>query len=207
MILILYGPDKFRSSRKLNEIIEHYKKTNKKSLNLKYFDAETDNLEELFDWLKQSPMFREKKMVVLKNALKLYNHFKDFSKSDNILLFFDESQTLPELEGIKAQKFDFLSGIKLRDWVKKEFERFGLKVNSEVVDKMIKFIGSDSWRINNEIKKLACYCQNRSVSIRDIELLVNPKIETDIFKTVMHLAFRNKKQALELIHKHLEKGD
>jgi len=40
-----------------------------------------------------------------------------------------------------------------------------------------------------------------------VELMVKPKIEADIFKTIDALAQRNKKQALYLIRKHLEKGD
>ena len=37
--------------------------------------------------------------------------------------------------------------------------------------------------------------------------MVRSKIETDIFKTIDAIAEKNKKRALELLHKHLEKGD
>ncbi|HDL74880.1 MAG TPA: hypothetical protein ENH06_00620 [bacterium] len=40
-----------------------------------------------------------------------------------------------------------------------------------------------------------------------MEVLVRPKIETDIFKTIDALAVKNKKQALKYLYKHLEKGD
>jgi DNA polymerase-3 subunit delta len=61
--------------------------------------------------------------------------------------------------------------------------------------------------MSNEIKKLVAYTENKKIEVKDIELLVRPKIETDIFKTIDALASKNKKPALELIHKHLEKGD
>ena len=49
--------------------------------------------------------------------------------------------------------------------------------------------------------------KNEEIEVKDIELLVRPKIEIDIFKTINALAQKNRKQALKLLHKHLEKGD
>ncbi len=57
----------------------------------------------------------------------------------------------------------------------------------------------------NEV--LVDYKKTEKIGTPDIELLVKPKIESDIFKTIDAIALKNKKQALELIHKHLEKGD
>ena len=37
--------------------------------------------------------------------------------------------------------------------------------------------------------------------------MVRPKIETDIFKTIDAISSKNKREALKLIHQHLEKGD
>jgi len=61
--------------------------------------------------------------------------------------------------------------------------------------------------MSNEIKKLASFKNNKTVRTEDIKLLVRSKIETDIFKTIDAIADKNKKQALNLLHKHLEKGD
>jgi DNA polymerase-3 subunit delta len=61
--------------------------------------------------------------------------------------------------------------------------------------------------MNNEIKKLVSFKSKRRIEAEDVELLVKPKIEADIFKTIDAIAQKNKKQALFLIHKHLEKGD
>ena len=45
------------------------------------------------------------------------------------------------------------------------------------------------------------------IELEDVELLVKPKIETDIFQTIDAIAARNKKRALKFIKAHLEKGD
>jgi len=75
------------------------------------------------------------------------------------------------------------------------------------LEKLIEYIGNDLWQMSNEIKKLASFKNNKTLRIEDIELLVRSKIETDIFKTIDAIAEKNKKQALNLFHKHLEKGD
>lgn len=59
--------------------------------------------------------------------------------------------------------------------------------------------------MSNEIKKLVSYKNNKIIKLEDIGLLVRSKIETDIFKTIDAIAEKNKKQALNLLHKHLEK--
>jgi len=45
------------------------------------------------------------------------------------------------------------------------------------------------------------------IELEDVELLVKPKIETDIFQTIDAIAARNKKRALKFIKAHLENGD
>lgn len=208
MIILIHGPDAYRARQKLAEIVEHYKKNHKSLLNLRYFDSERDNLPELLDWLKQTSMFKGKKLVVLRNSWKLSSQFKRFTELDRILLFFEERAVrgrVPEL--FKTQKFDFLSGPALRAWVKKEFARFGARSVPGAADKLIEFVGSNSWVLANEIKKLAAWSKSKEVRIEDVELLVRPRIETDIFQTIDAIASKDKKLALTFLKRHLQKGE
>ena len=72
---------------------------------------------------------------------------------------------------------------------------------------MVSFVGNDLWQLSNEVKKLVNYKPKDKIELKDVEFLVRPKIETDIFKTIDAIAQKNKKRAITLIHKHLEKGD
>ena len=47
----------------------------------------------------------------------------------------------------------------------------------------------------------------QKIEVADVRLLVKSKIESDIFKTIDAISQKNKKQAIFLIHKHLETGD
>jgi DNA polymerase-3 subunit delta len=103
-----------------------------------------------------------------------------------------------------------LEGKRLEKWAKKEIEKWGANIESKALQKLINFVGNDLWQLSNEIKKLTSFKgkeKKSRISIKEVKLLVKPKIEANIFKTINLIASQRKKEALELIKKHLEKGD
>lgn len=217
MIIFLYGEDTYRMKEKLKEVIERHKKIHKSGLNLKYFDDFTN----LKDGIRQTSMFKEKKLAVVTNVFaspdfkeEFFQNKKEFLDSEDIILIYEEenfnkNNSLFKFlkKNAKSQEFKFLTGQGLKAWIKKEFDRYETKIDSGVLEKLIEYIGNDLWQMSNEIRKLASFRNNKTVKAEDIELLVKSKIETDIFKTIDAIADKNKKQALNLLHKHLEKGD
>lgn len=219
MIVFLYGVDTYRSRQKLNEIIEHYKKIHKSGLNLRYFETGNLNFQDFKNEIETYSMFREKKLIVLKDVFSNKDFQEEFLKqgekfvnSENIILISEEreidknSHLFKFLEkNSKPQEFNLLEGEKLRLWVKNEFRKYQAQIEPKALEKLIDFIGSDLWQMSNEIKKLATF--KSLVDRDDVELLVKPKIEADIFKTIEAIASKNKKRALKLLHNHLEQGD
>jgi len=217
MIIFLYGKDTYRMREKMKEIVEHYKKIHKSGLNLKYFD-DFSNFE---DNVKQISMFEEKKLIIINNLFsnsdfkeRFSKKKKDFLKSEDIILIYQEKDFIKNdslykflKKNIKSQEFELLTGQKLKNWARKKFEKYETKIEDKAMDLLIEYIGSDLWKMNNEILKLINYKNKKIINKEDIELLIRSKIETDIFKTIDALAQKNKKQALDLLHKHLEKGD
>jgi len=221
MIIFLYGPDTYRSRQKLNEIIEHYKKIHKSGLNLKYFNGENLNFEDFRDEILQPSMFSGKKLVIVNNVFsnsefkeKFLKDSQKFINSQDVILFYEADKIsgddnlfkLLKKSG-KIQKFEFLGGQNLKNWIKKEIKSYKVKADPEAIEKLINFVGNDSWQLSNEIQKLVNYRKDKNIQTKDIELLVKPKIETDIFKTIDAIALGQKRKALELLHKHLVKGD
>lgn len=210
---------------KLNEVVESYKKIHKSGLNLRYFDCSEKTAEDTFnnlkDEIRQASMFEEKKLAVVINPFldsefkeKFLKERKDLLKSEDIILLYEEGKIAKNdslfkffIKDTKSQEFQILSGQKLKNWVRRRFERYETKIESDALEMLIEHVGSDLWRMNNEIKKLVSYKNNTTVKKEDIKLLTRSKIETDIFKTIDAISQKNKKQALNLLHKHLEKGD
>lgn len=223
MILLLYGQDTYRRLQKLNEIVGHYQKIHKSGLNLKYFDFQKDTYENFETDFRNSPMFSEKRLFVLKNVglndsfkINFLKNQKKFIDSRDIILFFEdeisERNRLFKLlkKSGKFQEFRPLKGEKLKHWTKQKFGKTKIKIGHQALTQLIDYTGNDLWRLSGEIKKLISYKIKEKtplVTREDIDLLVKPKIELDIFKTVDALALKNKKRALFLIHQHLENGD
>jgi len=225
MIYFLYGKDSYRSREKLKEIIESYKKVHKSGLSLNFFDFDEKGKEvdfrDISSEYKQTSMFKEKKLFVLSGPFKsadFKKRFLDESKkileSSDLLVFYEDNDVDSKdalfkflIKNAKCQKFEFLAGAKLKGWAAKEFEKYNVKTEPFVVEKMLMRTGPDLWRLSNEIKKLSCFKKNGCVSLKDIDIFIKPKIESDIFKTIDAIALNNKKDALSLIHKHIENGD
>lgn len=221
MIILIYGPDNFRSREKLKEIVAHYKEANKKGLDLKYFDAAINGFDEFYTEIKQTSIFNEKKLVILRNVFsqdgfekRFLENYKDILLSKNIILLFEEGKILANDKLLKLSKKDaqcqeFLSlgGERLRKWIRDEFKKRNSSAELGVAEKLIESVGDDLWQLNNEIEKLACFKAGDKVEVKDVGLLVRPKIETDIFKTIDAIAQKDKKRAILLLHKHLERGD
>ena len=117
----------------------------------------------------------------------------------------------------KSQEFDRLQPAMLKKWVVQEFERSTngrpkVKINPDALELMIRLVGSDLWEMANEINKLSNYkAEGRSsagiIKKEDVELLIRPSIENDIFRTIEAMASKDKRLALSLLHKHIENGD
>jgi len=166
-------------------------------------------------------MFKEKKLAILPNILfdpdfkeKFFQNKNNFLKSDDFILIYQEGEVHKNdplfkflRSKTKSQAFEPLAGQKLKNWIKKEFEKCKTRIEPEALEMLCEYIGNDIWRMSNEIKKLVCYKNNKIIKKEDIELQVRSKIETDIFKTIDAISQKNKKIALDLLHKHIEKGD
>jgi len=217
----IYGEDSYRAKRKLEEIVEGYKKVHKSGLNLIYTDAKESEFKDFYNQLKISSMFAEKKLVVLKNVFgnakfqeELLGGIKNLENSKDIVVVYEDcpadkrTKLFKNLQKTaKCQEFSTLSPIMLKKWALQEISAKGAKINPDALDLLVAFVKNDLWKMANEIDKLANYKLGSKVEKQDVELLVKPGIENDIFKTIDALASKNKKQALSLLHKHLEDGD
>lgn len=223
MIILLYGKDTYRSRRKLNEVICHYKEIHKSGLNLCSLDGEELDFQEFRNVFRSVSMFNEKRLVVVRNIIGNENFKSNFIKniegfagSKDVILFYQDGgiskDSFPKVIKThgRVQEFEPLGGKKMEDWVAGEFAGCNTKITRTAMDKLIDSVGDNLWQMANEIKKLASFKTGSAESMvgeTDVELLVRPKMETDIFKTIDAIASKNKKTAIRLLKSHIEKGD
>jgi len=226
MIKFLYGQDTYRSRQELNRTINRFKEVNNGKIILKRFDDGEIDFQEFKNSLQIKSIFKEKKIIIANPFLnsdleeEIFNFLKkqkDIEKIEDTILFYGEGEVKKKSSLFKflvkkgvAEEFKLLKGKELRDWVVKRFKDSNVKINSEAVNLLIDFIGSDLWQFSNEIKKLVSYKikeKETEITPGDINLLIRSKTETNIFKTIDAISLEDKKMALGLMHSHLEKGD
>ncbi len=224
MLIFIYGQDTYRMKRKLMEIIEEYKKSRKSGLSLKFVDCQKSGLGAFGDFQSDSSqfsMFKEKKLIVVSQPF-LDAGFKErflenkgnFAKSDDLIVFYQEGEIRKNdslfkflEENALCQNFNLLEGQKLKKWVLDELKNQEVKFREDIADELCFRVGSDLWRMENEIQKIAAFGLGKEVVKKDIAVLVRPRIESDIFKTIDAVAQGEKQTALQFIRKHIEKGD
>ena len=227
MFFLLYGQDTYRLHHRLSGMIKEIKKSSKDDLSLDIIDGKKDKISNSFDEysfrnfldeFQQRSIFKKGKILVLKNFFsnqdfkeKFLKNFEKFFSKNNYIIFYQEGKVLKSdslLNALKKrgkiEEFIFLKDQEIREWIKNNFK--GLKISDRALSQLIVSVGSDLWRMSNEIEKLLNFKKDK-IEIKDVEIMVEPKTEAGIFKTIDAIARGDKKTALELIHKHIKKGD
>ncbi|MBU2564094.1 DNA polymerase III subunit delta [Patescibacteria group bacterium] len=212
MITFLYGLDIYRSRQELRRLIQE-KKSNSDYLDFIRIDINDkgiDFFEEISKSINSISMFDNNKLIVIENIFsfdkeaqeEFIEKLKNFDKD---LIVWDEKPDLRTklfkfLEP-NSKKFDLLKGSELRNWIKD----YSKDIESSAIDLLIEYVGSDLWRMSNEIDKLLNY--TKKIEKKDVELLVKPEFDLNIFNMVDALGDKDKKKAISLFKKHLDKGE
>ncbi len=230
MIIFLYGENEFLSSRKLAEIKQKFtEKNNPAPAGLFDFAEKEFDLGNIALDATSGGLFSDKKLIMIKNLLAAKKipgneSFENFLKRKNkgeykdvILVFWEgkkfgkDSKIYKFLQkNAKKQDFPFLKGAQLTSWISQEVKERSenmTTIGKETAEKLAVFTEEDPFLLSSEIDKLIAYKGKGEIRGIDVDLLVKAKIDTDIFKTVDALARRDKKEALRLLHGHLNSGD
>ncbi len=231
MIIFLHGEDEFRSLEKLNEIKRKFLEKNKDSFALEVFDFSdgAKDVEEIVLKASSGGLFSTKRLVIVKNIiaskiggesemlLDFLKNKKQAESKDLIMTVWEGDaadkrgklfKTLLKIS--KSQEFSYLSGAKMLNWITGrtgETSGGSVTVGDAAAQRLAAYIGNDMFLLDAEIRKLVSYRDRGEIKTEDVELLVKSRVESDIFKTIDALARRDKKEALRLLHGHLESGD
>ena len=232
MIIFLYGQDVYRSREELRRIVEEYKKARLDSvrqanpdwLDFNRIDCRDKEIE-IFEQVRQMTdtisMFNEGKLIIIENIFSInqgtqeeileFLKKRDLGKDKSITIIFwaeeldKRSKLFKFLKSkAKSEEFEFLKGNQLKKWIKDYVSQQGGRIEAQAIEKLIEYIGKDLWRMTNEINKLINY--SKTIKAENIELLVKPEIDLNIFEMVDALGHKNKNKVLNLFKQYLEKG-
>ncbi len=224
MIYLFYGENSFLLQEKLAELKARYSAKFSSGLNFWKVDLE-ENFDQLEDIAGAQSMFAEKKLAFLRGVFSINPSewdrvekilVKPKIKDDQevILVFYDfissDKKNPEQIKKIKdffkknskIEEFKNLDRSRLVKWAVREAEKIGLKINTTNLAYLIDSIGSDCYRINNELKKLALFRPQQEISMSDVDILVEKEIEANVFRTTDALAQKNLPAALKCLGEH-----
>ena len=235
MIIFLYGSDGYRLKQNLDKIMGEYQKKHAGSMafySLDFGDDTNSQLDKLDSIFKTVGFFDEKQLIIAQGAfavadkiLELIKKWNPAEDKERVVVFAENetgptlnkkskklfsmlSEKRPSAEGM-VKEFEPLEGKQLENWLVKEAEVCEISIEPAAAKKLVDYVGADSWRLAVEIEKLANYAAAgdiKRITDKDIELLVLPNVDLNIFEMLDQFVAKNKARLLVLLAKHLKEG-
>jgi len=234
MIIFLYGPDSFRSKRKLKELKDKFRREiDQGGTDLAEIDGEKTSLNQINELISPASLFSKKRMIVIENIFsnksagipgELLKLLKREEKGENIIIFLDETSAKEKLAGEKNELFKFLSGQKysqefkalasadLAKWIKAEAESLGAGLSPKALN-LLMALCENPWQLYSELKKMIAYKESVALSgekavieEKDVHEMVKGKLDTNIFTLTDSIGAKNKALALKLLEEQIRSG-
>ncbi|MDD5083835.1 MAG: DNA polymerase III subunit delta [Candidatus Moranbacteria bacterium] len=232
MIIFLYGEDAFRSREKLTQLRSAYLEKNPSS-GLFEFDGDSsseDVVKIMKQTLNESGLFATKKLVIARRFTEgsesIQKKLIDFleekiasidADKDNILIFWEAKMPkktnvlykLLDKQVAKKQRFETLKGVRLEQWIVHRIHMIdaGTNIENRALPLLISEMGDDLLALENELRKLTDFCEDKRISEKDVALFVAQSVRSLVFEALEALASGNRAKALRLFEEQLEKGE
>jgi len=220
MILFFYGEDTFRLKQKLKALKEKFISASLGDTNLTVLDGEKLTYDALVRQILAMPFLSRTRLVIVENILKdgkqevLEKIPEALAKvpQSTVLVFVEEgvpdrrTTLFKKLNKLaQVQEFKLLEPEPLRRWINREIDNRKSRIEPQAVWRLIAYVGNDLWRMSNELDKLTAYSQQ--ITAEEVDLLVNPQVEADIFAMIEAVARKDLKTAMKEFYRLLEAGE
>ena len=220
MIIFFYGEDTYRLHQKIKTLKERFISASLGDTNLAILDGGKVTFDEFTRQILAMPFLAKTRLVIVENIMKGKSASRGLDKipealkkvpSSTVLVFVEEgipdrrTSLFKRLSKEKLEEFHLLEPDQLRRWINREVENRKSKIEPEGVSKLIDYIGSDLWRMVNEIDKLIAY--SGKITPDSIDLLVNPQIQSNIFDLIDKIALKNLTESERELYKLLNTGE
>ena len=106
-------------------------------------------------------------------------------------------------------------------WIKNRVTKLGGKIKNSAINILAISLGKgmaqkdrnknlkqsyNLWEADNEISKLVSYCDDREITAEDVRLLVQSKVDMNIFNLIDSISSKNKSRSALLLNRQIEKG-
>jgi DNA polymerase III delta subunit len=112
-----------------------------------------------------------------------------------------------EAAGGSVERIERLGPVEVPGWISARARLHGVKLDADAVATLASAVGSDTERIEQEVKKLGAYARNATVTAADVKSLVNGAIEADVFELTQAVVRKDPHAAVATLERLLADGN
>jgi DNA polymerase-3 subunit delta len=214
MPYLFYGDNTFLINRKVKNWTLKFR-DQFGDLNISILEGTNFTFEDYSRAVSSAPFLGAKRLIIIKNFLlnnkdellkkKVAESLKKIPET-SVVLFAEHGMPDMRTSLFKAlnnskfsERIDNISTDKLGSWIVNKVKEEAVDIGSEAKIKLQVFVGSDMWRLENEIKKLTLFVKSRNrntILPEDVEKMVKAENSSNIFQFVDAIASGNSRKAL-----------
>lgn len=210
MNYLLYGTEKFLIDKEIKNIINKYKIDD---INISRYDLEVNYIKDIIDEANTISLFSTNRLIIIDNAfifsrttkkvdnIELLEEYLKSENKETIIIFVDLNEKIDSVKKIvklikeKGKIIEFNPLKNTNSIIKNMFDEY--KIESGVIELLIKRIGNNLEMLYQEVEKLKIYkIEDKFITKQDILDITTEIIDVDIFKFIDDIINKNKKDAI-----------
>jgi len=122
---------------------------------------------------------------------------------------------------VEMREFTTPANFNFDSWIKNRVAKLDGKIENNAINILALSLGKgmaqkdrgknlkqsyNLWEADNEISKLVSYCDGQEITEKDVQLLVQSKVDLNIFNLIDSISSKNKSKSALLLNQQIEKG-
>jgi DNA polymerase III subunit delta len=223
-IHFFYGTDEYAITGRVNEFLRSMSDPTTAAMNTSRLDGRTVTENDLNTAVNAMPFLAPQRLIIFDNPAAHYSQapqqkkFLEFLKQvpDTANLVLTEIGQLKEShwlvkwarnagQGVEAQVFNMPKLRDMPEWISKEAQAQGGKIDRQAAARLAEMTGEDTRQASQEIAKLLTYVDfKHAIELSDVEAVSVVTAQGNVFEMVDALGTGNGKKALAAIDRLLE---
>ena len=112
-----------------------------------------------------------------------------------------------EAAGGSVERIERLSPVDVPGWIRERARLHGVKLDAEAVATLASAVGSDTERVEQEVKKIGAYAGTATATAGDVRALVSGAIEADVFELTQAVVRKDSRTAVATLERLLADGN
>ncbi len=207
-VYIIYGQDRFLQDKSIN-LIKQFAVDSFVEMNESIYNDENLNVQQMLEEAQTLPFMSKFRFILIRDCFNkmlesdkkmILDYLKKPVKTTVFVMCDDEKNDFfKKCENSGAPvDCNYLDEKTLESLVPAMCSAEGKQITANAMHKLIEYCARDLGRINNEIKKLACYCEDAVIKPEDVDINVAKTLDYETYRLANAICQRDYGTAMKL---------